>query len=135
MAWSEEESRNDALVAMKALSVIPRQRHSEIEFADWYNQGTVLMRLGVQTNISPYTWLGLVAFLNRPWLSRVWVVQEVGVARDAVVVCGQKILPWSLLSSIISFLKATTRHDQIPTSQMRADSKVAPNAEVPIALY
>ncbi|KAL8978226.1 MAG: hypothetical protein Q9205_006144 [Flavoplaca limonia] len=82
----EDEFTNDALAAMKALSVIPRERHPEVKLADWYNQGTVLRRLGVQTNITPYMWLGLVAFLNRPWFSRVWVVQEVSLARDAVVV-------------------------------------------------
>ena len=124
----EDEFTDDALAALKALSVIPRQRHPEVKLADWYNQGTVLRRLGVQTNITPYMWLGLVAFLNRPWFSRVWVVQEISLARDAVVVCGRKILPWSMLSSVISFLTATTWHDQISTNHMRANSIVAPKA-------
>ncbi|KAL8834197.1 MAG: hypothetical protein Q9176_007625 [Flavoplaca citrina] len=74
----KDEFTDEALAAMKARSVIPIQRHPEV--------GTILRRLGFQTNITPYMWLGLVAFLNRPWFSRVWVVQEVSLARDAVVV-------------------------------------------------
>ncbi|KAJ4987004.1 hypothetical protein SVAN01_07545 [Stagonosporopsis vannaccii] len=32
--------------------------------------------------------------LQRPWFSRVWVVQEVARSRSAVVVCGSSAVPW-----------------------------------------
>lgn len=33
--------------------------------------------------------------LERPWFSRVWVLQEVALAQVAVVVCGTKCVPWA----------------------------------------
>ena len=123
----EDEFTKDALAAINALSKIPRQRHSEVKLSDWYNQGEVLRRLGVLQEITPHRWLGLVAFLNRPWFRRAWIVQEVILARDAVIVCGRNILPWSMLSDTIAFLTSTTWHDQISTDQMRAINSVVRN--------
>ncbi|KAJ4423001.1 hypothetical protein N0V82_002395 [Gnomoniopsis sp. IMI 355080] len=36
----------------------------------------------------------IVSFLKRPWFTRVWVMQEVRLATDAVVVCGDKEVSW-----------------------------------------
>ncbi|KAF1955297.1 HET-domain-containing protein [Byssothecium circinans] len=38
------------------------------------------------------------AFFSRRWFHRVWVLQEVGLARQATVLCGAKSLDWSLFS-------------------------------------
>jgi hypothetical protein len=34
-------------------------------------------------------------FLERPWFSRVWVLQEVALATCALAICGSKCVPWS----------------------------------------
>ncbi|KAK5660580.1 hypothetical protein OQA88_13138 [Cercophora sp. LCS_1] len=41
----------------------------------------------------------LTRFLNREWWSRVWVVQELSVARNPVFACGNKRLPWAEFSA------------------------------------
>lgn len=35
------------------------------------------------------------AFLGRRWFSRVWCLQEIGMARQVNVICGNKTVPWT----------------------------------------
>jgi len=46
--------------------------------------------------------LALSAFLERLWFRRIWVVQEVAVAHEAMLYCGQKSLTWEALCAIIT---------------------------------
>lgn len=115
----EDEFTQDALKMVNILSRIPKERHPEVQLADWYQQELTLARFGLFEPITPYLWCGLVGLLNRPWFSRAWVAQEVILAQNAVVVCGQNVLPWSLLSNTIAFLTTTGWHDQISSGQMR----------------
>ena len=51
------------------------------------------------------TWLALVAFFQRSWFSRVWVVQEVQLAnRYAVAQCGDTLISWHVLQKAILLL-------------------------------
>lgn len=120
----EDEFTHDAIAAITALARIPRESHSTVTFADWYNQ-PVLMRLGVFTGFTPHMWCGLVAFLNRPWFYRVWVVQEIILAKSAYVVCGRRILPWSQLSDTISFLTTSGWHNHLSSDHMRTIDALA----------
>ena len=45
-------------------------------------------------------WKALVAFLCRPWFLRVWIIQEVILARDIRFFCGHWELRWELLASL-----------------------------------
>jgi Heterokaryon incompatibility protein (HET) len=45
-------------------------------------------------------WKPLVAFFRRPWFLRVWVIQEVVLARDIRFFCGDWELRWGLLSDL-----------------------------------
>ncbi|PTB41087.1 hypothetical protein M441DRAFT_58525 [Trichoderma asperellum CBS 433.97] len=45
------------------------------------------------------TQVGISAFLSRPWFSRVWVLQEVAVARKILVMWGSTELRWEFLST------------------------------------
>lgn len=47
-------------------------------------------------------WRALYKLTQRPWFSRVWVLQEVAVARRATIVCGREQLCWSVLLQIKS---------------------------------
>lgn len=46
--------------------------------------------------------LSLSSLLERPWFRRVWVVQEVAVASEAILYCGHKSLTWEGLCSILA---------------------------------
>jgi hypothetical protein len=39
------------------------------------------------------------AMLHRRWFHRVWVIQEVAVAKDVIVICGSRKAPWERLIS------------------------------------
>lgn len=34
--------------------------------------------------------------LERPWFTRMWIAQEIGVAKEALLVCGETAMDWSL---------------------------------------
>ena len=53
------------------------------------------------------TWKSVVAFLQRKWFERAWIVQEVALARTLVLVCGSKVLPWQDVVDFCSFLDAS----------------------------
>ena len=48
------------------------------------------------------SWKALGALLRRRWFSRVWVVQEVVMAREALMICGSRTLPWMMLEETVS---------------------------------
>jgi ankyrin repeat protein len=59
----------------------------------------------VQSYFEETTWgtkqrqvAGLEHILSQPWFSRVWIMQEVANARDALVYCGSKSIPASIFA-------------------------------------
>lgn len=42
-------------------------------------------------------WDALAKLLERPWFSRVWIIQEAVYGKDPIVVCGKHRFPWHLL--------------------------------------
>ncbi|KAK0613953.1 heterokaryon incompatibility protein-domain-containing protein [Immersiella caudata] len=53
---------------------------------------------------SDETWAAISNLLNRPWFERVWIVQEVLLAKDAAVVCGHDTIEWAKLWEAAAFL-------------------------------
>lgn len=41
----------------------------------------------------------LVSLYNRPYWRRTWIIQEICLARDVVVLCGSKTIPWGSLAN------------------------------------
>ncbi|KAL9116979.1 MAG: hypothetical protein Q9187_006489 [Circinaria calcarea] len=52
-------------------------------------------------------WRSLLNFLLRPVFGRIWVIQEIVLAQDVVVRCGDEHITWSELSSAASLLAET----------------------------
>ncbi|KAM7194417.1 Heterokaryon incompatibility protein (HET) domain containing protein [Naviculisporaceae sp. PSN 640] len=50
------------------------------------------------------TYKAIEDLLTRPWFKRLWVVQEIQLARDAFVYCGMDKIPWNWLWQAASFL-------------------------------
>ena len=44
-------------------------------------------------------------FLARPWFHRVWVVQEMLLAKDAVLVCGSRVMNWKIFCLAVLLMK------------------------------
>jgi len=49
-------------------------------------------------------WAALASVMNRPWFSRRWVVQEIALAKDATLHCGESTISWQDFSQGISLL-------------------------------
>lgn len=52
-------------------------------------------------NAGSSAWAAVRAFYGRPWMRRVWVVQEVIAARDLVFVCGNWQLPRDIVQQAV----------------------------------
>jgi len=62
--------------------------------------------LGIMTPL-PYsrkTWAAISQVLDRGWFQRLWIVQEVQLAQDAVVVCGKATVSWLVFWQAVAFL-------------------------------
>ena len=53
-----------------------------------------------QMNWLDHDWQSIIALLSRPWFRRKWIIQEIALARDATVVCGEIVFPWKNLSAL-----------------------------------
>lgn len=52
-----------------------------------------------------YTWFSLVRFIKRTWFSRVWIVQELALAKKIIIYCGKNQLDWDILRrGLVKFL-------------------------------
>src|SRR5947208_3450716 len=63
---------------------------------------------GIMVLISPPlcsdVWLAFSTLLKRPWFSRAWIVQEVSVAKDAHVICGDYSVTWDELVQAVNYV-------------------------------
>ncbi|KAL7627088.1 hypothetical protein AAE478_003864 [Parahypoxylon ruwenzoriense] len=48
---------------------------------------------GLPNSGSP-EWTGVEAMYWKPWFTRVWIIQEIALARSAIVQCGEDSIPW-----------------------------------------
>ncbi|KAI4092272.1 MAG: hypothetical protein LQ348_004100 [Seirophora lacunosa] len=53
------------------------------------------------------SWNAITKLYERRWFRRLWVIQEVALARHALVQCGKKILPWSVFTDASASFFAT----------------------------
>ncbi len=47
-----------------------------------------------------FRWPAFVEFLNHPWFARVWIVQEVAVAKNVQVIIGGRYYDWDVLEEV-----------------------------------
>jgi hypothetical protein len=52
-------------------------------------------------------WIKLSSLLGRAWFSRVWVLQEVAMSKEALVICGDKSFAWEELARAVDCLEKT----------------------------
>ncbi|KAL7625473.1 hypothetical protein AAE478_004693 [Parahypoxylon ruwenzoriense] len=49
-------------------------------------------------------WRALSALIKRPWFSRRWIFQEIAVAQQAILLCGQHEIKWQEFADAISLI-------------------------------
>jgi hypothetical protein len=60
-------------------------------------------KLGIEP-ISLWQWMCFVAFLARPYFSRLWIVQEVTLAKKVTAICGARLVDWDKITAAGLFL-------------------------------
>lgn len=58
--------------------------------------------------------------LSRGWINRIWCLQETLLARNLVVSCGQKSIPWSDFSYGLTYLKYRKAHSKLALGKATA---------------
>ena len=57
----------------------------------------------------PSTWIALSELLRHPWFTRIWIVQEVAVARDILLIYGNGMLSWDVVHWIMRLYMSRPR--------------------------
>jgi Heterokaryon incompatibility protein (HET) len=96
------ESENDSDDAMHFVPVLISRLRDFLTLRehDTVLSLSLLARIGLP-DWGSSIWTALGHLLTRPYFERVWVIQEVVYAQDAVVVCGGETLPWSSFLGLV----------------------------------
>jgi hypothetical protein len=76
-------------------------------------------------------WIALRRLFSRPYWSRVWIIQEVLLARLAVMCCGTCNVPWAFVASLVVTAPLYPRHIFLPAA---LETVVAGYFELPQSL-
>jgi hypothetical protein len=64
-------------------------------------------------------WAALNALMKREWFSRRWVVQEIALARDAELLCGDRTINWLEFADAVSLFNQVETQSRALTELMR----------------
>lgn len=71
------------------------------------------------------SWEGLLQFMQRPWWSRAWIVQEYAVARTVTFVCGFIEMPGDSFGNALNVLVDYRFNGQVPRHHQRLIRHIA----------
>ncbi|KAJ2971076.1 hypothetical protein NUW58_g9518 [Xylaria curta] len=66
-------------------------------------------------------WKALTELIKRPWFTRRWIIQEIALARDAFLLCGQKKIRWVDFADAISLFNEVETGTKSLSEQMKGD--------------
>ena len=103
IVWLGPESDNSTL-ALRAMD----QVGSEMR-VNWATYEIISVSTGkaITQNINPFDYEALKSvrdLLGRPWFERLWIWQEVRLAREAYLFCGNEGVPWESVRKVILML-------------------------------
>ncbi|KAK7702884.1 hypothetical protein SLS64_009495 [Diaporthe eres] len=111
-------AQNDSHVAMEVM----RYLGSQIE-VNWDDDAMVsapgasdltVSKRGVVLPVKGELWRPIFDLLSRPWFDRLWVRQEIYLATSAVVLCGDKEVPWSFFRGALYCISFKPRTGPVP---------------------
>ncbi|CZR57812.1 uncharacterized protein PAC_07701 [Phialocephala subalpina] len=68
-------------------------------------------------------WRAVSYLMNRPWWTRAWVVQEVGVAKEAIVCCGSSQVPFQHFRELSKLAQANRGEFDLHATYLRIMEK------------
>lgn len=82
-----------------------------LDFVEWLErqfEGLAQTEIPLTRNIMNNTseqWKALARFLDRPFFRRIWIIQEMVAASNAMLICGERQLEWEKLALVIASLQ------------------------------
>ncbi|CAG5138365.1 uncharacterized protein ALTATR162_LOCUS325 [Alternaria atra] len=113
----EDQYTQDALTTMRRISATPEKDGPLVPYTSFYNPEE--SQLVSSTRLTFHNWLGFIVLINRPWFKRAWVIQEIALGKTALVVCGNKVFPWDILSKTLSFVKTTRWYHHLHAEKLK----------------
>jgi hypothetical protein len=131
VAWlgPEDETTSDAFVAIESLSTISPEIYSCVTTEDLWRPEIYTAKLGI-VPLTQKHWLAWIAFMHRTYFSRIWIVQEIAVAKDILFVCGSTIFPWSTMSAALRFVAHSGWVGSLHTEKIRTGNVLTENVGV-----
>lgn len=78
----------------------------------------------VQNEIFRNYWSALGDFLGRPWWNRVWILQEILLAKRARIICGRWLVNWlDIFSAVLTFMDCQDYMDEIAEANISDQPK------------
>jgi Heterokaryon incompatibility protein (HET) len=92
-----------AWTAFKLISrlkpIVELWQSKEFKFAYFHNSDELFERTGVST-VTPEEWEALISFYERQYFSRAWIVQEIVLAKGALLMLGHNFIHWNDLINL-----------------------------------
>ena len=91
-----------------AATLIHTLHHYMIQHPEWKGKllDDDLSTLGIDSRSRPLLWQALGRFYNRPYFRRVWVMQEVAVSKNLMVIFGSMTLDYGYLEKVTNAMPA-----------------------------
>ncbi|RFU28429.1 hypothetical protein B7463_g7909, partial [Scytalidium lignicola] len=117
LIWLGDEC-NGSTEAMQLFCRASVEGLSSCQFTDEVGKKKLGLRYGVsqphvlepEAKIESTTVTALIDLLNRPWFTRVWIVQEflLGLRHTRILLCGKDSVPWPQLERVFNDTKPST---------------------------
>ena len=109
IVWLGPESQNSTL-ALRAIDRFASQLR-----VDWYSYEMTSVSTGkvIVRDVDPFdgyeTWESVGNLLRRPWFERLWIWQEVRLAKESYLFCGNEGVPWESLRKTVLYIQSIPR--------------------------
>lgn len=97
IAWVgmfDEDARTAFKLILRLKPIVELWKSERSKFTYFHNSDELFEKTGVGT-VTPEEWEALVSFYERQYFSRAWIVQEIVLARGAILMLGHWFIHWT----------------------------------------
>ncbi|KIW94642.1 uncharacterized protein Z519_04618 [Cladophialophora bantiana CBS 173.52] len=128
VAWLGPDSANGSN-AMRALDFLGSQTLTTVDNLVIATP-TATERHWNRRTVLPYdrgTWVDITQVLNRDYFKRLWVIQEIQLAKEVILCCGNSFVSWDRFCNAVNFLYTSEHLSQslIPRMRLRLVKRLA----------
>ncbi len=97
LIWLGEENPSAFKTVVNLAKNLPRRSTQREGYASYEKLDKEIQTYAI---VDELRFLHLIELFSRPWFERVWVIQEVAMANKALVVLGERSIPWDDLAKV-----------------------------------